>query len=83
MAQSVSTVAQVIERALAEVGPMVRLAGGLGTGTLDAAAFTRGTTALKEAVQLYYDLIGAAREVSDSSERLTMSLDVQSAAAAR
>ena len=81
LAQSVSTVAQVIERALAEVGPMVRLAGGLGTGTLDAAAFTRGTTALTEAVQLYYDLISAAREVSDTSERLTMSLDVQSAAA--
>jgi GAF domain-containing protein len=80
LAQSVSTVAQVIERALAEVGPMVRLAGGLGTGTLDAAAFTRGTTALKEAVQLYYDLIGAAREVSDTSERLTMSLGAQSAA---
>ncbi len=81
LAESVTTVAQIIERALAEVGPMVRLAGGLGNGTLDAAAFARGTTALKEAVQLYYDLVGAAREVSDTGERLTRSLEVQKAAA--
>jgi GAF domain-containing protein len=81
LAQSVVIMAQVIERALAEVGPMVRLAGGLGTGALDADAFARGTTALKEAVNLYYDLVGAAREVSDSSDRLTRSLGAQRPAA--
>lgn len=82
LARSVTSVAQVIERALVEVGPMVRLAGGLGAGTLDAAAFARGTTALKEAVNLYHDLVGAAREVSDSSERLALSLDAQRASPA-
>jgi GAF domain-containing protein len=71
LAQSVADGARVIERALAEVGPMVRLAGGLGVGTLPAEAFVRGAKVLREASELYFDLVDAARNVSGLGEQLT------------
>jgi GAF domain-containing protein len=77
LAESVATGARVIERALAEVGPLVRLAGGLGKGSLPVDAFVRGATALREAVDLYFDLVTAAREVGNSGQQLKVSLDKQ------
>jgi GAF domain-containing protein len=74
LAQSVADGARVLERALAEVGPMVRLAGGLGTGTLPAEAFLRGATALREATELYFELVEAARDVSGMGEQLTTAM---------
>jgi GAF domain-containing protein len=74
LAQSVADGARVIERALAEVGPMVRLAGGLGVGTLPADAFLRGATALREATDLYFELVEAARQVSGTGEQLSETL---------
>jgi GAF domain-containing protein len=71
LARSVSEGARVIERALAEVGPMVRLAGGLGLDELPSDAFVRGATALREATELYRDLVDAARSVSWLGEQLT------------
>jgi GAF domain-containing protein len=71
LAQSVADGARIIERALAEVGPMVRLAGGLGVGALPPDAFVRGATALKEATELYFELVDAARNVSGMGEQLT------------
>jgi len=77
LAATVFTVSQVLERALAEVGPLVRLATALGSGDLPMDAFARGANALKESVELYHDLVGAAREVSQTGERLTLSLDTK------
>jgi GAF domain-containing protein len=74
LAHSVAEGARIIERALAEVGPMVRLAGGLGLGTLPPDAFVRGATALKEATDLYFELVDAARGVGDTGERLSQAL---------
>jgi hypothetical protein len=80
LAESVFSVSQVLERALAEVGPLVRLASGLGSGQLPLDAFQRGATALKESLELYHDLLAAAREVSEAGERLTLSLSARSTA---
>jgi len=77
LAQSVVTGASVIERALAEVGPMVRLAGGMGVGALPPDAFQRGAAALREAMELYFELVGAARDVSEMGQRLVGSLASQ------
>jgi signal transduction protein with GAF and PtsI domain len=77
LAQSVADGARVIERALAEVGPMVRLAGGLGVGTLPPEAFVRGAAVLREASELYFDLVDAARNVSGMGEQLTSVMETQ------
>src|SRR5207247_4951583 len=77
LAQSVVTGASVIERALAEVGPMVRLAGGMGVGALPPEAFQRGAAALREAMELYFELVSAARDVSEMGQRLAGSLATQ------
>jgi GAF domain-containing protein len=77
LAQSVADSARVIERALAEVGPMVRLAGGLGVGSLPADAFVRGAEALKEATQLYFELVDAARNVSGMGEQLNSAMSTR------
>jgi GAF domain-containing protein len=74
LAHSVAEGARVIERALAEVGPMVRLAGGLGLDQLPPDAFVRGATALREATELYHELLAAAAQVSGLGERLSVAL---------
>jgi GAF domain-containing protein len=74
LASTVAEGARLIERALAEVGPLVRLAGGLGLGSLPLDAFVRGASALKEATNLYFELVDAARQVSNTGERLAAAL---------
>jgi GAF domain-containing protein len=74
LAQSVADGARVIERALAEVGPMVRLAGGLGVGVLPPDAFVRGAEALKEAMELYVELVDAAKNVRGMGDQLTSAM---------
>ncbi len=75
LAETAAFGARAIERALAEVGPMVRLAGAMGTDALPPEAFIRGATALQQAVALYKELVFAARDVSEASEVLVESFE--------
>jgi GAF domain-containing protein len=62
--------ARAFERALIEVGPLVRLANGVMEGELPLEAFARGARALHEASELFEDMLDAAHDIAGKSERL-------------
>jgi hypothetical protein len=51
----------------------------LGVGALEPDAFVRGAAALMEAAELYFDLVGAVRDVSELGQKLQGSLAMQTA----
>lgn len=78
LASEVSTLSDVIQRSLVEVGPMVRLARGASEG-LTAEAVARGASALSEAIAFYDDMRTAVDELCTSAARLQRVLATQPA----
>ena len=70
LASSVASLAEVIQRSLVEVGPMVRLAKGLGAG-ISPEALARAASVLTEASDFYDDMMSAVGELHTSSARLS------------
>jgi GAF domain-containing protein len=73
LAGEVSTLSEVIQRSLVEVGPMVRLAKGAGEG-LAPDALARGAAVLTEAIDFYDDMRAAVDELCVNAARLQRAL---------
>ena len=69
LASGDAALAEVIQRSLVEVGPMVRIARGLAHG-ISPEALVRGASVLKEASNFYDDMMSAVEELHRSSARL-------------
>jgi GAF domain-containing protein len=78
LATEVSSLSDVIQRSLVEVGPMVRLAKGASEG-LTADAVARGASALTEAIAFYDDMRAAVDELCVSAARLQRALSSMNA----
>jgi hypothetical protein len=70
IASQLAQEARAFERALIEVGPLIRLANGVMHGELELDVFARGARALHEASELFDDMLGAAHDIAGKSERL-------------
>jgi GAF domain-containing protein len=69
LSADVSSLASVIQRSLAEVGPMVRLAKGMSQG-ISPDALTRAASVLTEASAFYDDMVAAVSELCTHAARL-------------
>jgi GAF domain-containing protein len=69
LAAEVSVLAQVIQRSLVEVGPMVRLAKGMSQG-ISPDALARAAGVLTEASNFYDDMMSAVNDLSSSASSL-------------
>jgi GAF domain-containing protein len=69
LSADVSSLAQVVQRSLVEVGPMVRLANGLSQG-IAPDALVRAASVLTEASLFYADMLAAVTELCASASRL-------------
>jgi hypothetical protein len=72
LVSELGTSARAVERALIEVGPMVRLAAGV--GKIDGDALQRSAGALKEAIEFYGDMRRAVAELCETGDRLGLVL---------
>ena len=73
LAAEVATLAQIVQRSLVEVGPMVRLANGLSRG-VSADALVRAGSVLTQASDFYDDMMGIVSELCTASTRLERSV---------
>jgi hypothetical protein len=71
LASDLALDAHALERSLVEVSPFIRLAQGLLSAELPVEAFARGTSVLREAADLFDDMLGVAHDLSQKSERLS------------
>lgn len=78
LALEVASLAQVIQRSLVEVGPMVRLAKAMSHG-IAPDALARAASVLTEASDFYDDMMLAVGELSASSARLEHAMSASSA----
>jgi len=73
LAAEVALLAQVVQRSLVEVGPMVRLANGMSRGIAPEALLRAGKV-LSQASDFYDDMLGLVGELCLTSARLERSL---------
>ncbi len=76
LAREVTTLSDVIQRSLVEVGPLLRLARGAREG-VDPAALARGASVLSEAIDFYDDMRVAVDELCMNAKRLHRSLSAR------
>ena len=73
LAAEVAALAQIVQRSLVEVGPMVRLAKGLSRG-ISPDALVRAGSVLTQAGEFYEDMMGIVSELCTASARLERSV---------
>jgi len=73
LAAEVAALAQIVQRSLVEVGPMVRLANGLSRG-VSPEALVRAGSVLTQASDFYDDMMGIVSELCSASSRLERSV---------
>ena len=74
LARDLEFQARLLERAMSEVGPLVRLGQGLSAGTLSQEEAARAATLLDEASPMFSLLIEETRRLSAMSSRLSQTL---------
>jgi hypothetical protein len=70
LANDLALDAHAFERSLLEVSPFIRLAQGLLSAELPLDAFARGTSVLREAADLFDDMLHVSQDLSSKSELL-------------
>jgi hypothetical protein len=71
LANDLALDAHAFERSLLEVSPFIRLAQALLSAELPVEAFARGTRVLREAADLFDDMLGVSQDLSAKSELLS------------
>lgn len=70
LASDLALDANALERSLVEVSPFIRLAQGLLNAELPVEAFARGTSVLREAAELFDDMLHVSQDLSAKSDLL-------------